>query len=319
MRMLGASAWPVRCDGFVAGNSHAFVCNDDEECAAAAAKEARNPATNFLWTQLRALAALLEQRSWHRRALTRAEVAAGLQHTANGAAHPQAAAAGSAAAEDPATPLKIDDDEESEEGELDAVPAQQQNGAVKRKRHSLASHPIQISPVGAAVSTASPGGTPAKGPDTAGQLANGSAAGAASPSQGVLAEANSLKQSEPAATPEAGDKIAGAGQVAGSDQALSPEAALAREREVAAADEAAMEQILKQLDERLGRIHDALPTNAMLIVAAGQGDTAEVRRLQVRYLYSSMTVSKCRENWRSSRADFQRTGLIYSRSCFSGC
>ena len=50
---------------------------------------------------------------------------------------------------------------------------------------------------------------------------------------------------------------------------------------MAAADEIAMEQILKQLDERLGRIHDALPANAMLIVAAGQGDTAEVRRLQV--------------------------------------
>lgn len=249
----------------------------------AAAKEARNPATNFLWTQLRALATLLEQRSWHRRALTRAEVAVGLQHAANGHAHPQGSEGGSAVAEDSATPLGQDDDEE--EGELEAVavqtPAQQQqNGVRKRKREDLASHPIQISPGEAALST--PEKRPsmreaaANDPDAAEHLVND----AASLSKGELPDVSSQK-SETAATLEARDAAADAGHCA-EGAALSPEAALAREREVAAADEIAMEQILKQLDERLGRIHDALPANAMLIVAAGQGDTAEVRRLQVR-------------------------------------
>ncbi|BDA41970.1 Small RNA degrading nuclease 5 [Coccomyxa sp. Obi] len=272
----------------VTGNSHAFVCNDDEECTVAAAKEARNPATNFLWTQLRALSTLLEQRSWHRRALTRAEVAAGLQPTANGHTPLQASEAGPVVIEDLATPLDLDD--ESEEGELEAAPVQKagqqhQNGRLKRKQDALVSHPIEISPDKAAA------GTPEEAPLTeesavcdsaSAEPATAAADAAAAPSCNGGEAHVSARHTEPAATAKAGEGTADPGQATGVPEttAASPEAVLAKEREVAAADEAAMEQILKQLDERLGRIYAALPPNAMLIVAAGQGDTAEVRRLQ---------------------------------------
>jgi hypothetical protein len=36
----------------------------------------------------------------------------------------------------------------------------------------------------------------------------------------------------------------------------------------------------RQLDEHIGKVYDALPPNSMLIVATGQGDTAECRRQQ---------------------------------------
>lgn len=281
--------------GYGAGNSHAFVCNDDEECTVAAAKEARNPATNFLWTQLRALSTLLEQRSWHRRALTRAEVAAGLQPTANGHMPLKASEDGPIVVEDLATPLDLDD--ESEEGELEAAPVQaaghhHQNGRLKRKRDALVSHPIEISPDEGAA------GMPKRAPihevsavcdDASAEPITQAADAAAAPSSnGGQAHVNA-RHAEPAATPEAGEGTADPAQATGVPEtaAASPEAVLVKEREVAAADEAAMEQILKQLDERLGRIYAALPPNAMLIVAAGQGDTAEVRRLQVCYDGSS--------------------------------
>ncbi|CAL8460741.1 g272 [Coccomyxa elongata] len=265
----------------VTGNSHAFVCNDDEECTVAAAKEARNPATNFLWTQLRALSTLLEQRSWHRRALTRAEVAAGLQPTANGHMPVKASEDGPIVVEDLATPLDLDD--ESEEGELEAAPLQaagqqHQNGRLKRKRDSLVSHPIDISPDEGAA------GTPERAPiHEVSTVCDDASAEPMTQADDAGDNAHvNARPAEPAAIPEAGEGTADPGQATGVPEtaAASPEAVLEKEREVAAADEAAMEQILKQLDERLGRIYAALPFNAMLIVAAGQGDTAEVRRLQ---------------------------------------
>ena len=256
----------------------------------AAAKEARNPATNFLWTQLRALSILLEQRSWHRRALTRAEVAAGLQPTANGHTPLQASEKSpSNIVEDLATPL--DPDEESEEGELEPLPLpaagqQPQIGRLMRKQDALVSHPIEISPGKGAADT--PERTPSRetsavSDDASAQpLAPQADAAAAPSSNGGEAHAGG-RHSEPAAATGAGEGTADLEESAGVPEttAASPEAVLAKEREVAAADEAAMEQILKQLDDRLGRIHAALAPNAMLIVAAGQGDTAEVRRLQV--------------------------------------
>ena len=58
------AVWVVR-----AGNASAFVCQDDEACTVAAAKEGANKATNFTWVQLRDLGSFLEQRSWHRSAV----------------------------------------------------------------------------------------------------------------------------------------------------------------------------------------------------------------------------------------------------------
>ncbi len=44
--------------------------------------------------------------------------------------------------------------------------------------------------------------------------------------------------------------------------------------------EAALDAHLRRLDALVGRVHDALPRDALLLVATGQGDTAECRRLQ---------------------------------------
>ncbi len=46
--------------------------------------------------------------------------------------------------------------------------------------------------------------------------------------------------------------------------------------------EAALDEQLRLVDDRVGRVHAALPVGSMLLVATGQGDTAECRRLQVR-------------------------------------
>lgn len=258
------------------------MCNDDEECAAAAVKEARNPATNFLWTQLRALASLMEQRSWHRRALARAEAAVREQHVAIGQAPVRRVEALSAAALEAANGL--DEDEEDEEGELQVgqleAPSQQQNGRLRLKHNALVSHPIQITPEKTAAGMPqqpSHRGEPATDADQRSPAAVSAGADDVLPTPEAQS-AISREGTAPGAAQEQGEGAASAPQEAAR---LSLEDALAREREVAAADDRALEQILKDFDERLGRIHDALAPNALLILASGQGDTAEVRRLQV--------------------------------------
>jgi RNA exonuclease 1 len=44
--------------------------------------------------------------------------------------------------------------------------------------------------------------------------------------------------------------------------------------------EEALLRVAQQLDEHVGQLYDALPPNSLLIVATGQGDTAECRRQQ---------------------------------------
>lgn len=44
--------------------------------------------------------------------------------------------------------------------------------------------------------------------------------------------------------------------------------------------EAALDAQLRALDDHVSRIHDALPANTLLLLATGQGDTAECRRQQ---------------------------------------
>lgn len=72
-----------------------------------------------------------------------------------------------------------------------------------------------------------------------------------------------------------------ADQEKGAHEALTPEQELARQREIAEQDAAQMEVILRGLNERIGRMWQAVPSNGLFIVMASHGDTADVRRLQV--------------------------------------
>lgn len=48
-----------------------------------------------------------------------------------------------------------------------------------------------------------------------------------------------------------------------------------------------LDRILKDLDDAVGRVIEALPVNGMLVVFTCQGDTAEYRRMQVSFSLSS--------------------------------
>jgi hypothetical protein len=317
----------------VAGNAHAFICSNDEECAASAVKEARNPATNFLWTQLRALASVLEQRSWHRRALSRAEVAAGSFGQTTGSS-------AGAKADTVALPLKgnaVQELSEEEEGEVDLEPivldtehssevsreeasrlvpvskpgggrnSMEQSG---RETDALQSHPIQLDLADCAV--------PGEDSGSDEQQANGQPGDAVQdrvvmesalngrPKSHAAASSASVEELDRAESQEAGmpgdqqgnhterDGETEARNAAGQQDASateqrgplpeSPADILAREQEVAARDEALLEEVLRRTDESIGRVYDALPQNALLLVVAGHGDTADVRRRQVRCL-----------------------------------
>ena len=103
----------------------------------AAAKEAANTATHFLWTQLRGLGSHLEARAWHRRDLTKAELAAKVPitgiHSAPSKAAPLVPAGKKAASAQ--KPAKQPSKAAQQEGEATPAPA-----GKKRKRHDPAVH-----------------------------------------------------------------------------------------------------------------------------------------------------------------------------------
>lgn len=119
-----------------------------------AAKEASNTATHFLWTQLRALGSHLEARAWHRRDLTKAELAANVpitgihsapskgKHVASGMpAAKKAVLGGHKAAAHAKEPVgyhsKAGQHSEAAQHKSDASPSP---AGKKRKRQELASH-----------------------------------------------------------------------------------------------------------------------------------------------------------------------------------
>ena len=73
------------------------------------------------------------------------------------------------------------------------------------------------------------------------------------------------------------------GGAARQEAQLMPEQELAKQRQVEEQDVRQLNAILQQLSQSLGRIWQAVPANALFIVIAGHGDTADVRRLQVRH------------------------------------
>ena len=125
----------------------------------AAAKEASNTATHFLWTQLRALGSHLEARAWHRRDLTKAELAANAPitgiHSAPSKGKPvapcmpaakKAVLGGQKAAAPAKEPVghhsKAGQHSEAAQHKSDAAPS---SAGKKRKRQELASqamHPL---------------------------------------------------------------------------------------------------------------------------------------------------------------------------------
>jgi len=67
------------------------------------------------------------------------------------------------------------------------------------------------------------------------------------------------------------------------EQAPTPPAAKSRAARSQSQDvsEEQLNRVLKNLDEYVGRVVQALPVNSMLVVYTCQGDTAEYRRIQV--------------------------------------
>ena len=348
----------------------------------AAAKEAANVATHFLWTQLRALGSHLEARAWHKRDLTKAELAAKVPitgiHSAPSKAKPAAPArkkavlGGQKAAALAQKPSK----QPSKAAQQDSEAASSPSGKKRKRQEQLASHPLgslsegspsegsskaakhtalRSHPVDTDEGMLSSSGlqsSPCVDQHTAETVSNGPSSAAQQSGQQGLGSPESLDQlaararlhrhhrlSDPTpaeAACEEDDPISngevpamdvvhdsrksicsvredpdsqklaanGAAQPAlalngvGTDQevsqapsqdndaakqeALTPEQELAWQREVAKQDAAHLSAILQALDEQLGRIWQAVPTNGLFIVMAGHGDTAEVRRLQVR-------------------------------------
>lgn len=282
-------------------------------------KEARNPATFFVWTQLRALAAFLEQRSWHRRALAVAEAAAA-QLNGTSKAQGQTNAA-----------QQLSDNEEGELSlEAAALPTafaskksmqpegvtvsgqaasgeQQWREGRKRKADALRSHPIEVplsdgllpneehntSPQQVAQQAAAEHSAAQSAgisrPEASAKPDVVSAAVAAQMASGAESETEQpTEQNGHVNGREAAHPMDGGGGPAEQLEAVpeSPAELLEKEREVAARDACLQDELLRQLDERIGRIYEALPTNALLLVVAGHGDTADVRRLQVCLLKS---------------------------------
>ena len=351
----------------------------------AAAKEAANAATHFLWTQLRALGSHLEARAWHKRDLTKAELAAKVPitgiHSAPSKAQPSAPAVKKAVlgGKRAAAPAQKHAEQQSKAAQQESNAAPSPAGK-KRKRQELASHPIdplsegdpsqgsskavkqaalRSHPIDADEGMLSPSGLQSDGstlahqspanmtgngpslaahqngqqgmgsPESLDQLAararlhrhhvlsdpspsetanvknaptsngavpamrtphdssTGTCSGRQDPySQGVVGDRATLS----AGALNGGDTEEGlsqapsqdkAGEEAGMQEALTPEKELARQREIAKQDAAQIATILQVLNQQLGRIWQAVPTNGLLIIMAGHGDTAEVRRLQV--------------------------------------
>ena len=342
-------------------------------------KEAANAATHFLWTQLRALGSHLEARAWHRRDLTKAELAAGVPitgiqsppKTVPSSSQPAASvsARGKAAQTDQkATGTKR---KRREHEHPSADPGSEQHSparACKVARHAakhaaLKSHPIDVDldeggqvpdsleascmafPTSADLSVANGA---SNGPSTVPAAADGQEDATLQESMEELAaraclhrqHAMSAPISEGLPAPDsspgqrtAADSRAGASHAAsnggklskpdplgeaqalgsdnmeliagkeapksgeparaesqaqvGSDVArqeaqLTPEQELAKQRQIDEQDARQLPAILPQLSQSLGRIWQAVPVNALFIVMAGHGDTADVRRLQVR-------------------------------------
>ena len=113
----------------------------------AAAKEAANAATHFLWTQLRALGSHLEARAWHKRDLTKAELAAKVPitgiHSTPSRKEPAAPAGKKAAlgAQKAAAPARKPTEQQSKAAQQKSEAAPSPAGK-KRKRQELASHPL---------------------------------------------------------------------------------------------------------------------------------------------------------------------------------
>lgn len=357
----------------------------------AAAKEAANAATHFLWTQLRALGSHLEARAWHKRDLTKAELAAKVPitgiHSAPSKAQPPAPAAKKAVlgGKKAAAPAQKQAEQQRQAAEQESKVAPSPAGK-KRKRQELASHPIdhlsesdpsrgsgkalkhaalRSHPINADEGMLSPSGLQSIGsmlvhqspadmtgngpslvahqdrqqgmgsPDFLDQLAararlhrrhmlsdptaseiayekdaptsngalsavaslhdssTGTCSGRQDPgSPGTLSDGAALS----AGALNGGDTEQGlpqapsqnkAGEEAVKQEALTPEKELARQREIARQDAAQLESTLQVLNQQLGRIWQAVPTNGLLIVMAGHGDTAEVRRLQVKTAQNS--------------------------------
>lgn len=365
---------------------------------AAAAKEASNPATHFLWTQLRALGSHFEALAWHRRDLTKAELAAKapiteIHSTAGDApsAAPslpgvqKAVAKGQKKASVPALPAV----RHSAAGQQAAAPA---TPSKKRKRQELApefidttvedaaaispskaakqaalkSHPIQVdedlssSPIAEQPQTRPvsngpssevlPIGQQGEGPlESLDQLAASArqhrqhvqsaaslaevkshgrtplgAAGLESKVEAtsgachdssngqVLSRSEQPHQALAEGTDGAEAREAGAAnghakarelaeapsqgetdQEKGAQKPLTPEQELARQREIAEQDAGQLDVILRGLNERIGRMWQAVPSNGLFIVMAGHGNTADVRRLQVRRPNLPITSCSC--------------------------
>ena len=338
-------------------------------------KEAANAATHFLWTQLRALGSHLEARAWHRRDLTKAELAAGVPITGIQSPLRSAPSSSQPAASAPARGKAAHADQKAagmkrkrpEHEHRSADPGSKHHSparACKAARHAakhaaLKSHPIDVdidegrqlpecledsctaSPtaVDRSVATGASNGpsavtaadgqqnaalqesmeelaaraclhrqhamsAPVSAPDSSpGQrTAAGSRAGAshAASNGGHLSEPDPLGEAAQALGSDVMEPIAGkeapkSGEPAradsqaqvGSDIAeqeaqLTPEQELAKQRQIDEQDARQLPVILPQLSQSLGRIWQAVPVNALFIVMAGHGDTADVRRLQVR-------------------------------------
>ena len=351
----------------------------------AAAKEAANAATHFLWTQLRALGSHLEARAWHKRDLTKAELAANVPITGIHSAPSKAKSAAPAGkkavlgGQKAAAPARKPAKQPSKAAQQDSQPALSPAGKKRKRQEQLASHPLdhisegdpsqgsskaakhtalRSHPIDVDESMLSSSGMQSSTPvdqHTAETVSNGASSAAQQNEQLVMGSPESLDQlaararlhrhhvlsdpipGEAACEADAptsngviltrdlahdsgmdmcsargdpgGQKIAADGTAlpasalngddakkevsqapsrdrpggeAAKQEALTPEQELARQRQVAKQDAAHLDTILQALNEQLGRIWQAVPTNSLFIVMAGHGDTAEVRRLQVR-------------------------------------
>ncbi len=88
---------------------------------------------------------------------------------------------------------------------------------------------------------------------------------AGAPAPGEAGGSASQQRAAAAAGEEAGPSGRGQGGAAGEEEDFSEEALDAR---------------LRKLDGQIGEVYQSLPSNTLLMVCTGQGDTAEGRRLQ---------------------------------------
>ena len=343
-------------------------------------KEAANAATHFLWTQLRVLGSHLEARAWHRRDLTKAELAAGVPITGIQSPPGSAPSSSQRAASAPARGNAAPADQKAagmkrkrrEHAHQSADPGSEHHSparACKAAKHAaqhaaLKSHPIDVdidkgrqlpecledsctaSPTAvdrsvangacngpSAVTAAADGqqdaalqesmeelaaraclhrqhamaapvpeGLPAPDSSPGQRTAAGNRAGAlhAASNGGHPSEPDPLGEAAQALgsdnmEPTAGEEAPKSGEPARTDSQsqvgggaarqeaqLTPEQELAKQRQIDEQDARQLPVILPQLSQSLGRIWQAVPVNALFIVMAGHGDTADVRRLQVR-------------------------------------